>query len=384
MDAKHKSAPRLFGLLSWLGLVSDAQPAAKPPLPAAVPADPFTASPNRLGDEIGDFLTRHRLPATPLTIGAALDCASGNDPRFAERVAKRLASGEPVTLEWLADVRSIGLAEDESRSMTRLMDRLEQNMVEFGRTTGDARTAASAYNQALRIHVDDLHEVARAGAAITEMVAIARTMIERTHEVERQIAASELQTRQLHLRLEEARREAEIDHLTGLPNRRAFESQLEREIAAAHADGEPLCVAFCDIDRFKRINDTHGHDAGDRVLKAVGQALAAISNDRCHVARHGGEEFVVLLRGRDLAEAYDLLDEARADLAERRMVNRATEVPFGKVSFSAGIADVLAYADPRAALKAADEALYVAKNEGRNRIVRAPARLAPVPSPKAA
>src|SRR3546814_10453846 len=88
--------------------------------------------------------------------------------------------------------------------------------------------------------------------------------------------------------LEQARREAEIDHMTGLPNRRAFETVLEREYRDARASFDPLTVAFCDIDHFKRINDTHGHDAGDRVIRLIAEMLATISDDNCHVARHGG------------------------------------------------------------------------------------------------
>jgi diguanylate cyclase len=182
---------------------------------------------------------------------------------------------------------------------------------------------------------------------------------------------SEEQTRSLRHKLEETRRSAEEDHLTGLPNRRAFDARFDAEYRAARGAAEPLCVAFCDIDHFKRVNDTHGHDAGDRVLKLVAESLAHISDDRCHVARHGGEEFVILLRDTTLAAAHDKLDALRAQLAERRLVNRATDVPFGQITFSAGIADVFACGDPRAALKAADAALYRAKQDGRNRIALA-------------
>jgi len=380
MDAPRSRRIFRHGLLARLGL------APRPAAPASEPcaSDPLAQSCHGTGAAIGAFLARHRLPATHLTLAAAFDCTSGHHPRLAALVDERRAQGAPVTPEWLAEMRRPASPEDEGRAMIRLMDRLETSMVAFGQTTVDARLATSEYGQALRIHVDDLHGIAAAGAAITELVGLARTMIERTHAVEAQIARSEQETRQLHRSLDEARHAAEIDHLTGLPNRRAFEARFEREIVAARAAGEPLCVAFCDIDRFKRINDTHGHDAGDRVLRAVAHALAAICDDTCHVARHGGEEFVVLLRGRTLSQAYDLLDEARADLAERRMVNRATEVPFGKVSFSAGLADVFAFPDPRAALKAADEALYAAKHEGRNRILRAPTHPASITSPRAA
>jgi diguanylate cyclase len=198
---------------------------------------------------------------------------------------------------------------------------------------------------------------------------MARAMLERTRALEQEMARSEAQTKSLRRSLDQARKRADHDHLTGLPNRRAFETRFAREHVTARTNGEQLCVAFCDIDHFKRINDEHGHEAGDRVLKTVADTLAHISDDRCHVARHGGEEFVVLLRGRSLHQAWELLDDTRQQMANRKMVNRANDTPFGQVTFSAGIADVFAFEDPRAALGAADQALYRAKAEGRNRII---------------
>src|SRR3546814_3575432 len=81
--------------------------------------------------------------------------------------------------------------------------------------------------------------------------------------------------------LERAKRDAELDYLTGLPNRRAFELLLDRHHKEARAALEPLSVAFCDIDEFKKVNDLHGHEAGDRVIKAIADTLARISNDQC-------------------------------------------------------------------------------------------------------
>ena len=105
--------------------------------------------------------------------------------------------------------------------------------------------------------------------------------------------------------------------------------------------------------------------------RAVAQTLSKISNDKCHVARHGGEEFVALVRGKSLEQTWQVLDDAREAMAERRLVNRANDMPFGKITFSGGVADVFAYPSHRDALKAADESLYVAKAQGRNCIVYA-------------
>jgi diguanylate cyclase len=105
------------------------------------------------------------------------------------------------------------------------------------------------------------------------------------------------------------------------------------------------------------------------VIRAIGASLGRISNDNCHVARHGGEEFVMLFRGISIDEVKLQLDAAREEIAQRKMVNRKTEEPIGQITFSGGVANVFGYADPRAALKAADEALYSAKQAGRNQIV---------------
>ncbi len=319
---------------------------------------------------IFEFILEHHLPVDEETLNFGHDLVSGRDPCLSGLVRRRTASHEPITREWIELVRN-ERQKDESVALDELRERLEKSITQFTQTTRDARSATSDYQNALQSHVDELHEVNKAGAAIQELANVAKAMIERTQEIEHQMARSERETRNLQRRLDEAKRNAEIDHLTGLPNRRAFEALLDSEFADARLRRDALCVAFCDIDKFKLINDTHGHEAGDRVLKVVARTLAEISDDRCHVARHGGEEFVVLFRGKTLREAYETLDATRETLANRKLVNRATDTPFGQVSFSGGLADVFAFRDPRAALKAADEALYVAKDTGRNRIVLA-------------
>ncbi len=322
----------------------------------------------QLLDDVSAFLLQHRLPVNNETLAFAHDLITDSEPRLSGLVNRRLRENEPLTGEWIAEVLGKA-ANDDARVMSTLRQRLEKSITDFTRTTKDARTATSDYKTALRSHVDELDEVQHAGAVIQELATVAKAMLDRTQEIEAQMVRSERETKSLHRRLDEARRNAEMDHLTGLPNRRAFENLLDSEFAAARVSQDQLCVAFCDIDKFKLINDLHGHDAGDRVLKLVARTLSEISDDRCHVARHGGEEFVVLFRGKSIKEAFDTLDATRDALAARRLVNRANDTPFGQVSFSGGIADIFAHRDPRAALKAADEALYAAKAQGRNRIV---------------
>ncbi len=369
MTAHDPSLSRSHGgLLGWLGFGSRHVDEAGNDETVASPGDRRDAHRHRQLDDIGAFLSHHRLEVNAQTLGVAYSYLSGSDPDLARQIDRRIQSRQLVTIEWLDEVTQSANSEDDLTALTQLLARLENSIDEFGKTSSAARKATSEYNSALAAHVDELEQVNRAGAVISELATITKAMVKRTHDIEQQMHRSEAQTKALKRRLDETRRSAEEDHLTGLPNRRAFEARFEEEYRQAHAALEPMSVAFCDIDHFKRINDLHGHDAGDRVLKIIAESLAQISDDRCHVARHGGEEFVMLFRDTTPVQALEKLDALRERMAARKLVNRANDQPFGQVTFSAGIADVFGYPDRRVALKAADMALYRAKQGGRNRI----------------
>lgn len=319
-----------------------------------------------LMDAIAGLLVDNDLEITPDNLLAAHSAFAGENPRLGRRITARLNAGEPVTQEWLDE--TAGKASDKDDDLERLISRLESNLDAFSRTTGAARKVTRDYQDELEQHVAELDQVPDTGEIISGLADLARTMLERTRKVEEEMRRRDEEARSLRKSLARAKRDAEIDHLTGLPNRRAFEGLLDKHYREARAEIEALSVAFCDIDHFKLINDAHGHDTGDRVIQAIAEALSVISDDNCHVARHGGEEFVMLFRGLTPAQAQARLDELRGRFAERNFINRQTDEPIGQITFSGGVADVFGYADPRAALKAADAALYRAKEAGRNRI----------------
>lgn len=319
---------------------------------------------------ISDFLMRHDLPVSAENLARAHAILSGADRRLAAKVAARENSGQPVSQEWLDDNDGVLRRNQEpSEELDRIARSLETSVMSFGETTQTAQAAASFYGAELERQVAAVEAVHNTDNIVASLAHVARTMLERTREMEDQMRRSENEAKSLRKNLEKARRDATIDHLTNLPNRRAFEEVFREQWIAAQAEMEPLCLAICDIDFFKRVNDVHGHDTGDRIICAVGQALDRIS-DNCHVARHGGEEFVLLFRGLDIDAATGLLDGARERFAARRFVDKISGRPIGEVTFSGGMTNVFAHSDLSSALRAADEALYKAKQEGRNRIER--------------
>lgn len=159
------------------------------------------------------------------------------------------------------------------------------------------------------------------------------------------------------------------DPLTEVPNRRAFDEALLREWKRSCREGAPVAVIMADIDWFKAFNDTYGHPAGDRCLKAVASAIQASIRRPCDVlARYGGEEFTVVLPG--TAEAGAMTVAAAVRVAVREAAIPHVSSPYGLVTISLGVAACLPRrgACPDDVVIAADRALYAAKNAGRDRV----------------
>ena len=163
---------------------------------------------------------------------------------------------------------------------------------------------------------------------------------------------------------------AVTDPLTELPNRRAIERMLATTAAErARRPAVPACVGICDLDHFKSINDRHGHDVGDQVLREAARALRRSLRAEDSVGRLGGEEFALILRGFDLSDGATLCERLRETVGSVRVPTADGEV---EVSASFGLAELRPGQEPLDALRASDAALYRAKAGGRNRVEIAP------------
>ncbi|MDV6375925.1 diguanylate cyclase [Deinococcus arenicola] len=158
------------------------------------------------------------------------------------------------------------------------------------------------------------------------------------------------------------------DPLTGLFNRRRLEDELAAQTAHATATGSPLSLIAIDVDHFKRLNDTFGHDAGDAALVRLSAALRELAPAGSTPARPGGEEFSLLLPGYDLTAATAVAERLRAEVAAWTLSHAG--ITLGQMTVSLGVAGYAPpLSSPAALVRAADEALYAAKRQGRNRVV---------------
>ena len=277
-------------------------------------------------------------------------------------------------LGWQVVAREpVELAFAEVRSVVRLA---------FGLGLAAAALAAALAWLAARRLSTDLYAVARAARRIEAGEAgVAIPVFDSSREVhdlgeaitgmtQRLLAANEQMDEKVRLRTAELQAanqaldlQARSDPLTGLLNRRGFDAQMRLALALARRSGRPLAVLTVDVDHFKRINDTHGHDVGDQVLQRLAQTLQQRLRDSDVVARFGGEEFVALLPDTDLRGAAVI-----AETLVHAMAAQDDPVA-GRVTISAGVSALRDGSDqPADMLRRADEALYEAKGQGRNRV----------------
>ncbi len=203
----------------------------------------------------------------------------------------------------------------------------------------------------------DSPEVARLVLdSVTRIVEINERLQSRLSAAEEKLQE---QTRQVASHLAEAR----TDPLTGLPNRRAFDDEMTRQIAQWRRKRVTFCLMLIDIDRFKALNDQHGHPAGDHVLRGVADVLRRTFREMDLVSRIGGEEFAAVLPSTDLHDGQVAVERVRAGVATEVFSYQPEEL---RVTISVGLARVERWDDPVSLVKRADEALYAAKHGGRN------------------
>lgn len=181
--------------------------------------------------------------------------------------------------------------------------------------------------------------------------------------LQRDLAAAQKEIQQQRQEVASLVAEARTDTLTALPNRRSFDEELGRRFDQWKRHQIPLSLLMVDVDRFKQLNDAHGHQTGDDALRLLAGVLRKTLREMDLAARFGGEEFAVLLPGTRLKDATTVAERLRASVAKESFHCRGKDL---NVTVSLGLASVIADDDAQALVKRADDALYAAKSAGRN------------------
>ena len=316
----------------------------------------------------------------------------------AEAMRERLKHG----LNWyellpiLDDLATLMLAITDSGQhefeayLQQLNERLEafqSNLQAASEGHADNSSAARAMDTQIREQVDGLQSSVQQAADLDDLKHVLETHLEgllgtmdqhqkqrdareqevaaRLKSLSERVAHMEQEAMGFREHLEEQRQKALIDPLTGLPNRAAWSERLEHEIQQWQQHGNTLSLAMLDLDHFKRINDSYGHLAGDKVLKIIATVLRKRLRGTDFIARFGGEEFVLLLPATPPAVGAKLLETLRAAIEACPFHFKGERVT---ITISMGLASFRVGEHSDLVLKRADQALYRAKNAGRNRV----------------
>lgn len=320
-------------------------------------------------ERIGAFLFDQRLEPNPTNYAIAYQVVTVPDGPLARAVATLTGGGARLTQR---DVHVLGREASPPPEEPKTTNEQTQGLVAKTQMQvegfADMMTAMRAETEgfgrdlaASAAALDRSREAAGDRIMLDEVARITGAMLQRVRIAESRLDSATREAHDLRQKLEEARDNARRDPLTDLPNRRAFEESYAAQMRA----GSDLCVAVCDVDHFKSVNDRFGHVVGDRVLQAIGDALTRACAGHL-VARYGGEEFAVLFSGMSVARACVTLDQARASVAAKRYRVRDSDEPLGEITFSAGLARAQMGEALTGVFQRADALLYSAKSGGRN------------------
>ena len=278
---------------------------------------------------------------------------SGPAPVSERFVAPTTTVAEPVAVPPAAKAE----VEDEE---TNAVGEILSGLQEFTRNITEQVVRHSSRVESITQHLAypdaDLADEERVRRVVAQL-------IEANEQLKTDLADAQSRLKQQEIEIACRTNEARTDQLTGLANRRAFDEQLARRVEEWRRRGTPVSLMLVDVDHFKKFNDTHGHQAGDRVLQGVAQVLRDTMRDMDIVARYGGEEFAVILASTNLEEGQ------RATLRAIKAISQSTfhfEGAALRVTASMGLAQASNDDNTELLIQRADEALYASKESGRN------------------
>jgi diguanylate cyclase len=312
------------------------------------------------------------VPPTPENYAVWYGYVSGLMPELKRTIDILLSNRQSFTPEVCADLHGrffdanaqMGLLEDTGG---KLRHAVEEVVKSLGAAAGDATSFGKALDK-FSTAIDRSEGTDKVRGLISGLIGETQRMAERNRTLEERLSRSASEVEELRQNLETVRREALTDPLTGIPNRKHFDTRLREAARDAMEAGEPLSLLLADIDHFKRFNDTYGHPVGDQVLRLVARTLTDSVKGRDTPTRYGGEEFAIILPQTTLSDAAVVAEQIRSTMMRRKLVGKDSRDNYGTVTLSLGAAQYRPGETLGDLVRRADAALYHAKRTGRNRV----------------
>jgi len=315
-----------------------------------------------------------RLAANPKNIEVWYAHAEGHNPALSRDIQKNLGSDGVITQQDADKLHETHILRGSlANDVIELVGRFEAEMMKLTDVVESTGESASGHGEKLVSLSSQLKESAQdspaVGALLESVISVTKSMREENLKLEAQLATSSEEVSTLRHSVENIQKEAMTDPLTGVKNRKTFDTEIRRQITSAEQNGSPLTLIFSDVDHFKSFNDKWGHQTGDQVLRLVAEVMDSNVKGQDTLARYGGEEFAIILPNTALDDGRMLADRIRRAIESRRLKKRRTNESLGVVTMSMGVAAYGSGDNAETLIERADQCLYRAKRSGRNAVV---------------
>lgn len=323
----------------------------------------------QLAFRVIDFLLGHGIAPAPLSYAVIYEYLGGTNGELRQRLDEHLQTGKALDEFLLRDLHDIYLITDAYQQQYAMGGDLRELLNNLLEHLSEAGEGTKAYHQSLQKNIAHLQkpvEPASLRAIAVDILETTEAAQARTSLLQARLETSQQETERLRAELEQQRREAQIDPLTGLFNRRALDAHLNRLMTTE--EGEKLSMVLLDIDYFKQVNDTYGHALGDAVIRSVANTIRKCIRGDDYPVRFGGEEFLVLLPNTSLDGAAKVAETIRVRIEALRLVRRRDNLALKPFTVSLGVAQRQPDDTRESLFERADRALYQSKQGGRNRV----------------
>ncbi len=315
-----------------------------------------------------DFLLGHDIPPAPLNYWVAYEFLQGTRRELNAYLESHLGGQKPLDEILLQHLFDRFITNERGERFQGVRNDLYAILQSLLATITETSDASEGYKQELESNLDKLRtqqDQRSLQNIAADMITAAVASQLQNGKLQARLQDAHKETEQLREELEAQRREAMVDHLTGLFNRRAMDYQL----GPLWDDGQNFSVLLMDIDHFKTINDNYGHAVGDIVIRNVADVIRRCIRGEDLAIRYGGEEFLVILPNTHLQGAITVAETIRKRIEALRLVRRNDNFALAPFTISLGVANRQAEDDQDSLLERADKALYRAKSLGRNQVV---------------
>ena len=316
------------------------------------------------------MLSQQNLAPTPVNYAVFYSYLSGSSRALNEVIDNTISEKKGFTLVKMLELYEKYVNGSVTiEQQNKIQQALEKVMSEATDEIAHVNNEACGYDAALHKHTEALSSSKDPQAASIIMQQIlqdTREMVKNTLEMQARMQEANTEIAKMKLEIQAVKETSEKDALSGLYNRSTFDKKVASLIDTKELANASLVMI--DIDHFKRINDNFGHLIGDRVIRYVSALLKQIVGNEHHISRFGGEEFAIILLNQPVTDVVKLVDKVRVAMSNSRLQRKGSGETIGKVTLSAGVTELKSGDSIESFIGRADQALYGAKESGRNKV----------------